>query len=166
MRKSIFLLLLLSFFSSLSQAQSIVKEESQINAGVGLSGWGIPVYLGYEYGISDVISGGIEGSYRNFIQNYSGSKYKYSVLGVGVFGNYHFNQILNISEPWDVYAGATLGYYHVKVDQDYTGAYNSGTSFGGQIGVRYYISETIGLNLELNGGSVVTGGKLGVSVKI
>lgn len=154
------------FIPFLSQAQALDNGESQVNVGVGLSGWGIPVYLGYEYGITSTISAGIEGSYRNFSQKYSGSKYKYSAIGVGVYGNYHFNKILNIPDPWDVYAGATLGYYNLKVDNDYPGAFDSGISFGGQIGTRYYISDRFGVNLEFNGGSVVTGGKLGVTIKL
>ena len=37
-----------------------IKEgEVQLNAGVGISGWGVPVYIGLDYGISkDVTLGG------------------------------------------------------------------------------------------------------------
>lgn len=164
--KKVFLTLALFSLALVSQAQAISKGESQINLGFGLSGWGVPVYAGYEYGFSNVVSGGIEGSYRNFNENYSSNKYKYTVSGVGVFANYHFNQALNIADPWDVYAGATLGYYNVKLDSDYPGAYASGTSFGGQIGARYYFSKKVGVNLEFNGGSVVSSGKLGLSIKL
>jgi len=165
MKKTIlfFVFTAVSYFSN---AQVITKGESQINAGIGLSGWGIPVYANYEYGFSDVISGGVEGSYRSFSENYSNSNYKYTVLGVGAFANYHANELLSIPESWDVYAGATLGYYIINVDSEYPSSYGSGLSFGGQIGARYYFSDKMGVNLELNGGSVVTGGKLGLTIML
>jgi len=152
--------------SYFSNAQVIAKGESQINAGIGLSGWGIPVYANYEYGFSDVITGGVEGSYRSFFENYSNFNYKYTVLGVGAFANYHVNELLSIPEPWDVYTGAILGYYIINIDSEYSSSYGLGLSFGGQIGARYYFSDKMGVNLELNGGSVVTGGKLGLTIKL
>lgn len=165
MKKTI-LFIVVGLVGYFANAQVIGSGESQINAGIGLSGWGTPIYANYEYGFSDVVSGGVEGSYRSFNETYSSTKYKYSVLGIGVFANYHFNELLAVPEPWDVYAGATLGYYKINVDNDYYGALGSSTSFGGQIGVRYYFSDKMGVNLELNGGSVVTGGKLGITIKL
>ncbi len=169
MKKSILFFFFLSMGFILN-AQVITKGDSQVNLGVGLSGWGIPVYANYEYGFSDVISGGVEGSYRSFSENHVDYNYKYSVIGVGAFANYHANELLSIPEPWDVYAGATLGYYIVNVKTDYDSTYNGGyaggLSFGGQIGARYYFSDKMGVNLELNGGSVVTGGKLGITIKL
>lgn len=164
--KKAFLFLSFVALSFVANAQAIGSGESQVNAGVGLSGWGVPVYANYEYGFSDVISGGVEGSYRSFNEKYVGDSYKYSVLGIGAFANYHVNDLLGVPAPWDVYAGATLGYYSVSVDTDYDGAIGSGLSFGGQVGARYYFSDKMGVNLEFNGGSVVTGGKLGITIKL
>ena len=162
--KKIFILFL--FASNFAVAQAIQSGESQINLGVGMSGWGLPVYGGYEYGFSDQISGGVEASFRNFTKNYGSADYKYTAFGIGVFANYHFNEALNIPEPWDFYGGLNLGYFNVKVDSDYPGAIASGTSFGGQLGGRYYFSDKMGVNLEFNGGSAVTGGKLGITIKL
>lgn len=164
--KTKLLLLVVVLMSYVANAQAIQTGESQVNLGVGLSGWGIPVYANYEYGFTDVISGGVEGSYRSFNEKYFSNNYKYSVFGIAAFANYHANDLLNVSSPWDIYAGATLGYYSVSVDNYYQGAFASGLSFGGQIGARYYFSDKMGVNLEFNGGSVVTGGKLGLTIKL
>jgi len=58
------------------------KGKSQINAGVGFSTWGIPVYLGFDYGIHPDISLGAEVSYRGYNDNWHDRKYRHSVIGV------------------------------------------------------------------------------------
>jgi hypothetical protein len=48
-------------------AQSpLSKGDSQINAGVGFSNWGVPVYVGFDYGMDSNISLGGEVSYRRY----------------------------------------------------------------------------------------------------
>ena len=42
----------LFFAVATASAQGLEKNKVQINGGVGLSGWGVPVYLGLDYGIA------------------------------------------------------------------------------------------------------------------
>jgi outer membrane immunogenic protein len=142
------------------------KDEFQLNAGLGFSGWGIPVYTGLDYGIHEDISIGGELSYRSYNDSWSGHGYDHSVIGVLGNGNYHFNRILKIPQPWDFYAGLNIGFYIWNSPSDYEGSHSSGLGLGAQVGGRYYVTKTIGINLELGGGNTDAGGKIGVSIKL
>ncbi len=162
-------LILLSFllFTSLIFAQSpISKGETQLNAGVGLSSWGVPLYFGLDYGVHPDITIGGELSYRSFNDKYSNINYDHSVIGISGNGNYHFNRILEIPKKWDFYAGLNLGFYIWSSPSNYTGSHSSGLGLGGQIGGRYFFSDKIGLNLEFGGGNAFSGGKLGLTFKL
>jgi len=162
-------LLLLSFllFTSLIFAQSpISKGEKQLNAGVGLSSLGVPLYFGLDYGVHPDITIGGELSYRSFSDKYSNINYDHSVIGISGNGNYHFNRILEIPKKWDFYAGLNLGFYIWSSPSNYTGSHSSGLGLGGQIGGRYFFSDKIGLNLEFGGGNAFSGGKLGLTFKL
>ena len=67
---------------------------------------------------------------------------------------------------WDFYAGLNLGFYAWTSPSDYPGDHTSGVGLGAQIGGRYYFSRTVGLNLELGGGTVTSGGKFGLTFKL
>lgn len=162
-------LLIISFLlcSSLIFAQSPVsKGESQINVGVGLSSWGIPVYIGLDYGIHPDITLGGELSYRTYRDKYSNVNYDHSVFGISGNGNYHFNRVLGIPRNWDFYAGLNLGFYIWQSSDAYYGSHSSGLGFGGQIGGRYYFNDKVGLNLEFGGGNAFSGGKLGLTFRL
>ncbi|MBN1819860.1 MAG: hypothetical protein JW833_04055 [Prolixibacteraceae bacterium] len=161
----------LTFFlvlaASVAFAQSpISKGESQVNFGVGLSSWGVPVYLGFDYGVHPDITLGAEASFRSFNDNWRDHKYKHSVIGILGNANYHFNRILDIPSPWDFYAGLNLGFYSWNSPNDYEGSHTSGLGLGAQIGGRYYFSNKVGINLEFGGGSAFSGGKFGLTIKL
>ena len=165
MKKQLLILLLLS--SSLIYAQAPVKKgESQLNAGVGLSSWGIPVYIGFDYGVHPDITVGGELSYRAYQDKYANINYDHSVIGISGNGNYHFNRILEIPKNWDFYAGLNLGFYIWNSPDDYHGSHSSGLGLGAQVGGRYYFNDKIGLNLEFGGGNAFSGGKLGLTFKL
>ena len=165
--KRLFLTLVLLVAVTAAFAQSpIGKGESQLNAGVGLSSWGLPLYVGLDYGVHQDITLGGELSWRSFNDNYSGFKYNHSIIGVSGNGNYHFNTILNIPSPWDFYAGLNLGFYIWSSPDGYKGSNASGLGLGGQIGGRYFFSDKLGVNLELGGGSAFGGGKVGITLKL
>lgn len=148
-------------------AQSPVsKGESQINLGVGLSSWGVPIYLGFDYGVHPDITLGAEASFRSFNDNWRDHRYKHSVIGIQGNANYHFNTILNIPSPWDFYAGLNLGFYSWRSPDDYEGSHTSGIGLGAQIGGRYFFSNNFGINLEFGGGNAFSGGKFGITVKL
>jgi outer membrane immunogenic protein len=165
--KKINFLVALCLVSIGSFAQGTLEKGGlQLNAGLGTSGWGTPVYVGLDYGVGSDFTIGGELSYRSQSNNYYGSKYKSSVIGIGANGNYHFNRILEMPSKWDLYAGLGLNYYIWSYDNDnYKGSDNSNLGLGAQIGARYFFSDKFGLNLELGGGNATSGGKIGITYK-
>lgn len=157
-------------------AQSpLPKGKAQINAGAGFSNWGVPLYVGFDYGVHPDISLGGEISYRNYKSYGKWGKYKIyddtNIWGFAFNANYHFNTILKIPSEWDFYAGLSVGFwtwnysnYNGKIDDDYSRT--SGLGLTGQIGGRYYFNDKFGLNLEVGGGNVFSSGKFGVTIKL
>lgn len=140
--------------------------KAQLNAGFGFSGWGVPVYLGLDFGASRDFTLGGELSFRSYRDDYNGVGYGHSIIGVSGNANYHFNTVLNIPSAWDFYGGLNLGFYSWTSSSDYPGNHTSGVSLGAQIGGRYYFSHKVGLNLELGGGNAFSGGKIGLTFKL
>lgn len=159
----------LLFATHLSFGQyALSKGESQLNAGLGFSSWGLPVYVGFDVGVHPDISVGGEVSYRSYRERWDGNRYNRSIIGIAGNGNYHFNTILNIPREWDFYAGLSLGFYIWNdPDNDYDGDHSSGLGLGAQVGGRYYFNDRLGINLELGGGAnAFGGGKFGITLKL
>lgn len=163
-------LVLALFIFGYTNAQAPLEEGGlQLNAGIGNSGWGTPVYFGLDYGIATNFTLGGELSYQSYVQNIGSTSIKSSIIGIQANGNYHFNQVLNIPSEWDFYAGANLNYYswNSKIDgnsYDYNDANNFG--LGLQVGGRYFFNDNFGVNLQLGGGNVVSSAKIGVTFKL
>lgn len=166
MKKQFLIIIMLISASTFFAQGPISQGQSQINGGVGLSSRGIPVYLGFDYGVHPDVTLGAELSYRKYDDNWKSNKYNHSIVGILGNANYHFNNILNIPSPWDFYAGLNLGYYSWSSPRNYEGSYNSGIGLGAQIGARYYFNNNIGVNLEFSGGNVLSGGKFGLTIKL
>ncbi|PIF00964.1 MAG: hypothetical protein CR994_02650 [Maribacter sp.] len=169
--KKIILTLFFVATTSLVLGQRVMEGESQINAGFGFtSDWGVPFYGGFDYGVHEDITVGLQVSYASETYN-AGSygDYKGTWFGVGANGNYHFNTVLDIPDNFDVYAGVTLAYdsFSYKYPNGFIGSNtSSGMGFAGQIGARYYFSDKLGVNLEFGGGNITSGGKIGISYKL
>jgi outer membrane immunogenic protein len=149
-----------------SQAQyPLEKGKMQINGGLGLSSWGLPLYVGLDYGVHKDISVGADASWRSYSQSYFGGSYSSTIIGIGGNANYHFNSLLSIPKEWDFYAGLSLGYFIWSVPTGYLGSGASGIGIGAQVGGRYYLSKNFGVNLEGGGGNSTSGGKLGITYK-
>lgn len=179
-------LVLVAFFALLfSYAQNpLAKGQFQLNAGTGFSEWGIPVYVGLEYGIHKDVSIGVETSFRRYYDEYyfANDKHKYTHTGfaIGTFGNYHFNSLLKIPKKFDFYAGANITYFSWQNDYKYYGNDNglgndywknyygyeakSAVELGIQVGGRYFFTKSFGLNAEVGTGAV-TGLKAGITYK-
>jgi outer membrane immunogenic protein len=142
---------------------ALSKGSSQLNAGIGLSTWGIPVYIGFDYGAGTDISAGAEVSFRNYSTRFAGERYRHSIMGFSGNVNYHFNGILDIPEEFDVYAGLNLGFYVWNSRDNYPGSDLSGVGIGAQIGGRYYFDSKTAVNLEFGGGNSFGGGKFGIT---
>jgi outer membrane immunogenic protein len=150
--KKITLILSALLLSAFTFAQStgeapLSKGQKQLNLGLGFSNSGIPTYVGLDIAVhNDVTVGPVLKVIFDDSDVY--------VTAIGR-GDYHFNRLLNISNNWDVYAGAAIG---VRF------GHGADLDLGLQIGGRYYWSEKWALNLEFGGGTGY-GTSLGVSMK-
>ncbi|MBS1525015.1 MAG: outer membrane beta-barrel protein [Bacteroidetes bacterium] len=151
---------------AMAQSKSVFSNgDNLLNLGIGLGspyfGAGYSASLpinptvSFEHGFTDAISAGAEVSYAS-------SKYSYSVPGaaysfkesatyLGVRGSYHFNELLQIPDKFDVYGGASLGYVVVSVsdNQGYAASAASGAGFGVFAGGRYYFQSNLAIYAEL-----------------
>jgi outer membrane immunogenic protein len=168
MKKTYYLMAVaLMFITGTALGQgSLPKGGNQLNLGVGLSSWGIPVYVGIDHGVHPDITVGGEFTYRAYKENWKKEDYNHSILGFSGNANYHFNRVLNIQQDWDFYAGLNVGFYVWSSPSSYEGSRSSGLGLGGQVGGRYYLNDKLGLNLEFGGGNAFSGGKFGVTVKL
>jgi hypothetical protein len=165
MNKIILSIIILLCASTILAQSPLPKGMNQFNAGVGLSSWGIPVYVGFDHSVHNNVSIGGELSYRDYDDHWKSYSYHHSVIGISGNVNYHFNQILRIPRDWDIYAGLNLGFYIWNSPNDYEGDHTSGLDLGGQVGVRYYFSRSTGINFEFGGGNAFSGGKVGISYR-
>ena len=163
MKKSVFLIGFMFFAVLMSAQNPLGKGEKQLNAGLGFSNWGLPIYVGLDYGVHPDISIGGEFCLHTFHEKWGGTVYSHTVFGFAFNGNYHFNTILNIPSTWDFYAGLNIGFNFWSSPDNYPGNYGPGVGLGAQIGGRYFITNRFGLNLELGGGNASTGGKFGIT---
>jgi outer membrane immunogenic protein len=171
MKKINLIVALLVVGASAAFAQGTLgKGGKQLNAGLGFSSWGIPVYVGVDFGVHESITVGPRISYRKTSESFSGFEYSQSLTVISFNGNYHFNQLLDLPEPFDLYAGLTLGYYIWSDVKWSNGSFSgdageaSGIGIDAQIGARYFFSDKFGLNLELGGGTA-SGGNFGITYK-
>ncbi|WP_291968167.1 outer membrane beta-barrel protein [Maribacter sp.] len=162
-------LLVALFTIGFTYAQSPLEEGAlQANAGVGFSGWGVPIYAGLEYGVAPNISVGGELSYQTDTDNFiAGSKS--TIFGITGNGNYHFNEVFEIPSQWDLYAGANLSYYSWSTK--FNGSTVDGIDvdnfgIGLQVGGRYFFDDNFAINLQVGGGNVVSGGRIGITYKL
>jgi outer membrane immunogenic protein len=149
MKKIVLVSIVTVFTSLMLQAQCPLEVGGkQLNAGVGFSGWGVPLYVGLDYGlVEDITLGG-----KLSLTTHQGNDL---IIGLAANGNYHFNTLLDIPKEWDFYAGLTCGYF---ANSDF------GLGLYAQIGGRYFFKNNFGLNLELGGGNI-SGGTFGITYK-
>ncbi len=156
------LMLLLVSSAAFSQAP-LGKGGKQLNAGLGFSTWGVPIYAGLDFGVHQDITIGPVISFQNYGYTAAGNKYNQNLIVLGFNGNYHFNTILDIPSQWDFYAGLTMGYY-IWSDNDYIGRESSGLGLYAQVGGRYFFNDNFGVNLQFGGGTS-SGGTFGITYK-
>jgi outer membrane immunogenic protein len=164
--KKFILLVAFGLFSNGVFAQSPLEEgRTQLNAGLGTSSWGVPVYFGLDYGIAKDFTLGGQISFQSDDYNDNNNNYKQSSVGLGANGNYHFNSLLNIPSKFDFYAGASLTYFFWNYDSN-NHPDNTSVGLGLQVGGRYFFTNKFGVNLELGGGTGISGAKVGVTIKL
>ncbi|MBX2964468.1 MAG: hypothetical protein KF687_18310 [Cyclobacteriaceae bacterium] len=164
MKKISLLFLILFIGSSVVFSQvPLGKGGKQLNAGLGFSTWGVPVYAGLDFGVHEDITIGPVISFQNYGYRAGGNSYNQNLVVLAFNGNYHFNTILELPSEWDFYAGLTMGYY-LWSDNDYVGAKSSGLGLYAQVGGRYFFNEKFGINLQVGGGTS-SGGIFGITYK-
>lgn len=159
------LALVLSATYGFSQ-NAVGNGSSQLNLGLGFSDVGIPFYIGFDRGVSRDITLGAELSYRGYNEKWNSDRYYHNIIGISGNANYHFNRILGIAPQWDLYAGANVGFYVWASPNNYNGNRSSRLGLGGQLGLRYFFSNTTAINLEFGGGNAFTSGKIGLTFKL
>lgn len=165
MKKITLIISIIFLIGNVSNAQAPIEQgEKHINAGVGLSTYGLPLYAGVEIGLDNNISVGGELSYRKYTRF---SSWNPSIITIAGLANYHLNELLEIPSEWNLYAGVTAG-YSIWSYSGTSSVLRTGRSrifLAGQVGGRYYLSDNFAINVELGGGTY-SGGKLGVTFKI
>lgn len=141
-----------------------------LNAGIGLSNWGVPLYGGVEAYIQDFTLGGVL-SYRRYYSDWRNYRYDFSATTLSGVANYHFNRVLRIPSNWDLYLGANIGYNFEGYNRapgapEYTYRRVGGLAAGLQLGGRYYFSRSAGLNLEVGGGNVLSDVRFGLTFRL
>ncbi len=139
--------------------------------GIGVNGSSLAFGAGYEYGVTKEISvGGLVDYYQYSYDAFAGYGGKYTYIVFGAQGNYHFGPTLKWDSKLDPFAGIVLGYESISWKWD-NNAYNgygwsassSGVVFGGQAGIRYFLSPTLALYGQVGFG--ITYLKAGVDFK-
>lgn len=156
--------LLFSFMGASAQA-TLGEGNLQLNAGLGLSGYGLPVYVGLDYGINEDITVGGELSYRSYSNTWGSERWTHRIIGIFANGNYHFNRVFKLPSEFDLYAGLSLGYFVSSTDSAYKGDGYGGVDYGLQVGGRYFFTKEWAVNLELSGGRAGGAGRIGVTYK-
>ncbi|MCU0396985.1 MAG: hypothetical protein MUC73_02675 [Cyclobacteriaceae bacterium] len=159
----LFAMMLLTLGVAFAQAPP-GKGGSQLNAGLGFSSYGVPIYFGADFGVHEDITIGPKISFRNYDYNAAGDDWDQNLTVIAFNGNYHFNRLLNMPSEWNFYAGLSLGYY-IWSDIEYGDAKSSSFGLDAQIGGRYFFSDKFGINLEFGGGTA-SGGSFGITYRI
>lgn len=158
MKKVLLFVSVMALLSGIAQAQNpIPKGTKQLNAGLGLGAYSVPVYFGMDFGIGYDLSVGFEGTFQDRSKHYT-------AFGFAGNCNYHFNRILNIPKNFDFYAGGSINAVAYRYDDELVDR-ETGLFPGIQVGGRYFFTPNFGLNLEFRGADVISGGKFGVTFK-
>ncbi len=147
------IILVFSIMALSLSAQYSVKKTFQTTLGVGITNYGLPFHLGFEYGLFRDISLGLDFNYRYSKETFD----QYRIFGGHAKLNYHFNHLFKIyDERWDLYAGAYYNYWLVtnsikKIEPD-----SANAGFGMQIGMHYSLNRHFAINTEISGGRLNT----------
>ena len=101
-----------------------------------------------------IIAGGAGLDWYSWSFDYPVGSYKYSVIPIQVFSNYHF--VIAGNKKLDPYAGLALVYSVVNASWNGSGvaasASGNSTDFAGQAGLRYFIKENLALQGQIGFG--------------
>jgi hypothetical protein len=141
----------LSFMVTATSLAQYKEAKSYLGprVGLGVNGSSFSVGAGYEYGVTPDISVGALIDYYQYSYTYVYDlTYKYVIFGAQ--GNYHFGKALKADPKIDPFAGLVLAYQNISWSWNNRAAVGfvasgSGMVFGGQAGIRYFVSPTLAL---------------------
>lgn len=165
MRRIIYAILFLLIGNGVQAQQPLSVGEKQVNIGTGFSGFGVPLFVGLDYCFKSNLTVGGEISFRNYNYN-KVLGYRQNIFGLGLNVNYHFNELFELPSEWNVYGGATVGYFIYSNSGTFAGGGTSGIGIGLQAGARYFFTQKFGVLVEANGGYSIASGKIGVTFKL
>lgn len=163
-----------SLASTEALAQGFAPENGfkQVNLGIELEGYGLPVYVGMDFGVGSNITIGprimVERESESFNQRHDGKdydlKHSWTYIVPSFRGDYHFSGLINgMTDKLDLYGGLTLGYaiyrYHTEymdVDNNFNYVVRDRTDSASdaklwaQVGARYYFSDNWAAQLEFS----------------
>ena len=155
------------------------NTESYFNAGIGISNWGIPLYASFEKPVASDINLGGGASFQTVSRSVSYSSgrttWRHTAVGLEAIGLYYADRVLALPSDFDVYGGLGLGFFFWDTsfkdgpngfNESYDGPASSGLGLRGFVGARYHMNSNLALNLELGGGSVISGGRFGLSWRL
>lgn len=170
---TVFMLMLVSF----AKGQAIEKGNFIIQPSLNLGGFAYTGYGGFnlgttlnlDYAVHDYVS---VGGYVGFNTSLN-STWKYSRIGFGARGVFHFWQLIDDkvskdlkSDKIDFYMPLHLGYHIYRFGDGFPGNANSGQfRMGTGLGIRYYFNPKIGIAFE-TGGMEMSWAKIGVAIKL
>lgn len=157
------ILVVILFASQISFGQAYQKGDKLLNAGIGFSGYGLPINASLEFGIHKNVSVGASAEYTRYGVGEFGS---WNFFNFGARGSYHLGEILKTNDKLDPYAGITLGYWSASWsgDNDFETGYGNTIYWAGHLGARYFFKPKLGAFAEVGAGSI-TGLKVGVALK-
>lgn len=140
----------------------------QVNAGLGMSTRGLPVFIGLEQTLDDHISAALIGTFQSYRENSSAGTWNHQFYAVGLQGNYHFIELA--PSPYDFFAGLTISWSAHRfrwagaaaAPNSYDGSAIGGTGLSAQIGGRYTYKGATFL-VQLDGGTLNSGFLVGLS---
>jgi hypothetical protein len=106
-----------------------------------------------------IIAAGVGVDWYSWSQSYGAAgfsgEWKYTVIPIQLFGNYHF--VIESNKKFDPYVGLALVYSHYSTSWSGTltapvAATASTTAFAGQAGLRYFVSDNFALQGQLGFG--------------
>jgi hypothetical protein len=101
-----------------------------------------------------IIAGGLGIDRYSWSNDYPFGEYKYSVIPLQIFGNYHF--VIESNKKLDPYAGLAFVYSFVNASWEGSGvaagADGNYTDIAGQAGLRYFLNDKVALQGQIGFG--------------
>lgn len=153
MKKTLFMILVLSLVLSATAAETYFTKGSQVaSLQVGINSYAIPFGGSFEFGVTENIGVAVNVMVQMWSEDWFGGGYSNTLITPSVEGAYHFN--LDV-DKLDLFAGAGLGYsiYSWKWKDadlgDLDGTAGSSLFLSPFAAARYYFSEKTAVMLKL-----------------